>query len=284
MNRITMFALAGMFAAALAADLYAQQSTPGQTTQGQQGQAGQGTQGQGTQGQGTQGQGTQGQGTQGQKGQQGQAGQGTQGQQGQPGQGTQGTNYSTINQTPWFGDPATRNYLKMNDDQFNQLNKAYTNSWTTYQKGLSSLSPDLTPEQRANRMNELQRDFYNSFSNYSNKVINDPASQQRFNQLYLQYRGYDALLDPTVQQRLNLTADQRAQLAAQNQQWNQFMGTWNQSYANDPTAASNRFNEMRQQNQQRLNTILTPEQQRTWQQMTGEPYTFSPNTYYNRSK
>jgi hypothetical protein len=101
--------------------------------------------------------------------------------------------------------------------------------------------------------------------------------------LYLQYQGYTAFNDPTIQQTLKLTDGQRQQMTQYGQEWNRQMGTVHQAYQTDPIGATKRYNDMVQQNNQRFNSVLNQQQQQTWRQMTGAPYNFAPGVYFQRA-
>jgi len=98
----------------------------------------------------------------------------------------------------------------------------------------------------------------------------------------VQYRGYDAFNDPLVQERLALTPDQRQKLTQYNQEWHKSMGDLNRDYGTDREGVTKRFGEMRQREQERMGKIFTAQQQKTWSQMTGAPYSFSPTSTSRR--
>lgn len=193
-----------------------------------------------------------------------------------PSQGFQGP----IGQTPWFGNKDVRQQLKFSDDHFNRLNNAYGESWSRYQQGVNELGKTLTPDQRSQRMQELQQNFYKSHSTATNEIITDPQMRARYNQLNLQYRGYDAFNDPAVQQKLSLTAEQRQKLGQYNQEWQKSMGQMHRDYATDREGVTKRFGEMRQQDQDRMDKLFTEQQRTTWRELTGDPYNFQPNFYF----
>jgi hypothetical protein len=83
-----------------------------------------------------------------------------------------------------------------------------------------------------------------------------------------------------VQEKLNLTADQRQKLGQQGQEWNKQMNTFGAGYKNDPEGTTKKYNEMRTQNGERINSVLTPDQQKAYQQMTGKSYNFQPSVYF----
>lgn len=188
-----------------------------------------------------------------------------------------------ISQTPWFGDQGIRKQLNLNDEQFNRLNKAYGEAWGGYQKGMKQLGTDLNDADRRQRTGALETNFYKSFSSGANDVFTDPAQRQRFNQLSLQYRGYGALSDPMVQEKLNLTSEQRQKLEQFNREWTTQMNDVNRAYQTDREDGTRRFTEMRKQMNERINSLLNPQQQQTWRQLTGDSYDFQPGVYFQNS-
>ena len=200
--------------------------------------------------------------------------------QGQKGAPVQGTYHGGYGQTPWFGNQEVRQHFKLSDEQYNQLNKGYGTYYGQYQTGMKDIGKDMTDEQRTLKMRELQQGFDKNMSTTANGVFTDPQQKERYNQLYLQYQGYNAFSDPIVQQKLNLTAEQRQQLGQQGQAWNKQMNTFSTGYTTDPEGTTKKFNEMRTQNGERINTVLTPDQQKSWQQITGPSYNFQPSAYF----
>jgi len=250
MKRFARIALTGVFAVLTSASLEAQQKGAGQQGQGQGGPA-----------------------------------QGQQGRQGQPNQasGGQQVYQGGMGQTPWFSNPEVRQQFKLNDTQYDQLNKSYGESYGRYQQGMKDFGKDLTPEQRGQKMGELQQGFTKDFSTSANKVFTDPQQRQRYNELNLQYQGYNSFSNPTVQEKLNLTPEQRQQLGQQGQEWHKKMAGLGQMYQTDPQGATKQFNAMRKTYGQNVNTVLNPQQQQTWQNMTGQPYNFQPSAYFQTS-
>src|SRR5262245_13837363 len=62
-----------------------------------------------------------------------------------------------IRQTPWFSNPDVRSQLKISDEHFTRLNKAYADAWARYEQSVNELAATLTPEQRALRLQDLQQ-------------------------------------------------------------------------------------------------------------------------------
>jgi hypothetical protein len=186
----------------------------------------------------------------------------------------------SISQTPWFSNQAVRTHIGINDPTFNQLNNAYGQAYTTYNSGVSQLGINLTPQQRAQRMQDLQNAFNQKMSQAAQTSIIDPTQLARYNQLALQFQGYGAFNDPQVQQKLALTDQQRQQLNQFAEQYNQQLNALQQKAQANPQATNQQFNQFRQQSMQNINSVLTPQQQQTWLQMTGQPYNFQWSNYF----
>jgi hypothetical protein len=183
------------------------------------------------------------------------------------------------NRQPWFADARVREQLGLNNDQFDQLRNSYSRSWEGYERGLTGFQSDLTDEQRSVRRRELGQQFQNDFTSSLDQLLVDPAQRQRFGQLYLQYQGFNAFNEPTVQQRLNLTDRQLDQLSRLQQEWNEQMQALSQDWGRDRDGSA-RFNELRQQASERIGNVLTDQQRRIWLEMLGRPFGFPPEAYF----
>ncbi len=188
--------------------------------------------------------------------------------------------YGGINQTPWFGNPTVRQQLQLNDEQFNQLNKGYTQSWNRYNQGLTGLDKSLADDQRMQRQRELSGTFNQDFSKSVDGVFSDETARRRYNQMDWQYRGYGAFSDPTVQQQLKLNDEQRQTFNKYQNEWNQQMTTWQREHGNDRIGVANRWREARKEWQNRINSTLAPEQRTVWTDMIGQPYDFPADVYF----
>ena len=108
-------------------------------------------------------------------------------------------------------------------------------------------------------------------------IINE-QQLNRYNQLNLEYQGFDALLnDPMVQNRLNINADQQKQLRDSATWSQQQLQDINRRAASDRDAATRMYQDYWKDRQSRFNKILNDQQMRVWQQLTGNPYNFQPN-------
>lgn len=221
---------------------------------------------------------------QGQKNQLGQQNQRAQGkQQGNQGSDAQNGFYGGVSRSPWFSNPTIRQQLQLNDEQFNKLNNAYTQSYTRYNQGLTGLDSKLNESQRAQRLQELHQGFNNEFYKSADGLFGNDTSRQRFNQMDWQYRGYGAFNDPNIQKQLNLTDEQRQRLSRYSDEWNNQMGTWRRDYTTDREGTATRFRDARRESQNRINSVLNPEQRRMWSDMVGKPVDLPEEVYFSNS-
>ena len=181
-----------------------------------------------------------------------------------------------ISMTPWFTDPGVQKHLGLTDAQMKQLKQAYGQNWNQYNKGLASdqYSKGLGTTGNQNNLGTVfgGTDFNSQMLNSAQGVLN--ANQlQRFRQLQMQTQGLGVLNNAQVAKQLNLTADQSAKLNAFAQQQSKQMSGINM---NDPQAAAKQYQTIRQQNDQFLNSLLNAQQQQTFRQLIGDPYTFTP--------
>lgn len=199
---------------------------------------------------------------------------------GQVGAGNRARAYGDIGERPWFGNSGVREQLGIDENRFNQLNQGYGTAWNRYNQSTRGLGNNLAERQRSERMQALRGDFDRNFSQSRDAVFTDPAARNRFNQLRYQYQGYRAFDDPTLQQRLGLTTEQRQRLGQYRDNWNTQMSDLEEAYATDPDSAAERYRELQTQSRERLGTVLTPQQRRQWNETIGESYDFPPDSYF----
>lgn len=191
-------------------------------------------------------------------------------------QGARGTLQTPISQQPWFSDQGIRNQLRINEDQFNRLNKVYGEQWNRYNTGISGLN-NLEPAQRTQKMQQMSQDFYRGVNDAAKEVLN-AEQMSRYNQLYLQHQGWQAFDDPEIQRKLNLTDEQRQKINQLQSDYQTQWGNLNKEFGTDREGAARRYNELRQKNREQMNSLLNEQQRQTWREMTGDPFDF-PHTF-----
>jgi len=185
-----------------------------------------------------------------------------------------------VNQSPWFSNTAIRQQLQLNDDQYNQLNKAYTQSWNRYNQGMTGLDKSLAEQERLQRQRGFADSFNKEFGSAVDETFTDTTARQRYNQMDWQYRGYGAFNDPTIQQKLNLTPEQRQKFSNYQNEWGQQLSTWQSEFPNDRDGVSSRFRDGRTGWQTRIDSTLTPDQRTMWRDMSGKPFDFPVDVYF----
>ncbi len=168
--------------------------------------------------------------------------------------------------------------LNLTADQINRLNAVTTQTDAQFRDRYNTINT-LREAERLTRYRDLTREYLTDWNRNAQSVFND-AQRARYQQLYYQYGGFDALYDPAVQRQLSLTPAQIQTLndqAAWSYQQQQLI---NDAARTDAARAAQQYRDYWQQRQQRFNTYLTPQQQRAWAALTGEPYQFQP--YFRR--
>lgn len=181
---------------------------------------------------------------------------------------------------PWFNNPGVRQELKLNDDQYNALNRQYQQAWVEYNKNRSLVDSSLSLQQQAQREAALRQSFNKQFSPAVDSTFTDQAARDRYNQLYTQYRGYSAFQDPAVQQQLNLTPEQQQKLDQYNSDWNKQFSNWRTDYPANRETVAKQMREARQTARRNIDSTLTPAQRAQWNRMMGQPYEFHPEVYF----
>ena len=169
--------------------------------------------------------------------------------------------------------------LNLTQDQINGLNKLTDQTQAQYRDSYSKLNT-LNGADRAARAQELNQQYYGEWNQGCQNILND-NQRLRYQQLNYQYGGFNALTDPDVQKRLNLTPAQVKDFAEQRLE--------QRAVARDQPPGSDQSDQGRanvqhywKQRQERFDKFLTPEQQKAWRNMTGEPYTFQSNVTPSR--
>jgi hypothetical protein len=220
--------------------------------------------------------------------------------------------------TPFFSDPGVRQQLNLNDNQFNTLHRAYQNAYNRYNQSVTGLGPNnannntriptsqreqnqdfrsrinnntnvgdgtnTAAEQRARQLQEFESRFNSDFRTSVDQNITDPRLRRRFDQLNRQFMGFNNFNDPAIQRQLNLTTDQQRQLRQLTSDWRRQMMDWRRGLRVDDPAAQQQWGVFRNQYNDQLNAILTPQQQQAWLGMMGQPYEFPYTLYFPQNQ
>jgi hypothetical protein len=100
-----------------------------------------------------------------------------------------------------------------------------------------------------------------------------PEQITRLTQISYQAQGAMSFLEPDVAKKLNLTDSQKTEIQAISTDAMQEMREIFQSAGDDREAAMKKLNEHRMATLAKVTTKLNDEQQKTWKELTGEPFT-----------
>lgn len=175
---------------------------------------------------------------------------------------------------PLFRQSDVGRNLNLTDRQTTQLNAMTDRLQARYQAELDRLGR-LSDTARAARVQELNRQFTNDWVAGAREFMTS-AQLNRYQQLQLQFGRFNSLADPTVQRQLNLSADQQARLRDAMTWSDEQMRQILQTGVSDRDRALRQYGDYNRAYQDRLNTILTPDQRQQWREMTGDPFTFQP--------
>lgn len=162
--------------------------------------------------------------------------------------------------------------LNLTPDQATRLNALTEQTQAQFRNDYAALGTAAAAD-RAARQRELNRQYSTAWDAAARDVFSD-TQRNRYRQLGYQYAGFDALYNPDVRTRLGLTADQLKALDDQ--------AAWSDrqlqelSRLSDRAKAGQAYRDYWAQRQERLNSYLTPAQQKAWREMTGDPYAFQP--------
>jgi hypothetical protein len=176
--------------------------------------------------------------------------------------------------TPLYNMNDVAKTININDKQMSQLNEVNQGVQGRFRADYEKLAT-LPDKERFARTQELNR-LYNTESMKGMGNVLSPEQLARYEQLQLQYNGFNSLADPGVQKRLNLSEQQLKQLGNSVDWSNQQMQEINQLATTDPDKAMQQYRDYQKTNQSRFKQYLTADQQRLWTSLTGDPYQFQP--------
>src|SRR5262249_27632374 len=148
--------------------------------------------------------------------------------------------------------------LGLTPQQLNQLNQANQELQGRFQRESGQVRIN---DPRRNQQLQDMRNAYNAELNQSAGTIMTPEQLNRYRQLVIQNRGFDAFADAEVQRRLELTNAQLQRLQLLSQQNNQQLQGFVPNGPPDWNEFWRRYHVWRQQ---QLNGILNQQQQQAW--------------------
>lgn len=176
--------------------------------------------------------------------------------------------------TPLFQQPNVASNLNLTPAQTRQLGEMNTRLQADWQNRFNQ-AWGSTGRDRDASMQQLQTQYNQAWMNGTQNIFND-SQRTRYNQLYLQSQGPAAFYLPEVQRRLSLSDEQLTQLRQLGTQYGRQFQDFRTIDPAQRTDAMKRWDTMQKETSERLRTILNEQQQKTWSEMTGEPFRFAP--------
>src|SRR5690606_8746481 len=128
---------------------------------------------------------------------------------------------------------------------------------------------------------QLGQQFQDNFQQGFGERFGNAPFQNRYQQLNWQYQGPRAFQNPQLQQQLNLTPAQTERIQQLTNQWSTQMQQLSQTLQDNPEQLRERLRSLQASMSRQLRPVLSQQQYRQWQQMTGDPYEFPANVYFN---
>lgn len=151
----------------------------------------------------------------------------------------------------------------------------------------------------------LRDQFNRDFLEGAGQAFGNPLQQQRFRQLQMQYQGYGAFSDPTLQDELQLSAEQIVRFNRMQEQWNEQLQQlqqggqdgryfrdadgreygYREKFTNNANAngqnlePSQQFEQLLRQRWHQINNILDDDQRYRYYKQVGAPHDFPMETY-----
>jgi type III secretory pathway component EscR len=164
--------------------------------------------------------------------------------------------------------------MNLTAEQIGNLNKITEQTQAQYRDNYNKLN-SLNDAERFTRTQELHRQYANDWNKGARDIFND-NQRSRYQQYNYQYGGFNSLYAPEVQKSLNLTERQMKDLRDQSAWNDQQLQDINRTGSVNATKGAEMYRDYWKQRHERFNTFLTPDQQKVWGGMIGEPYTFQP--------
>ena len=149
--------------------------------------------------------------------------------------------------------PNVQKDLKLSDEQTGKVQEALKTVREKHTDDMAALR-DLPQDERPKRQRELSK----TMSDEVKKELALTAEQsKRLDQIHLQQQGLQAFADPAIQDKLDLTAEQKQKLG--------------QNTGGDRAEMVKKFGEIRKESSEKAVALLSADQKKTWNEMTGEP-------------
>jgi hypothetical protein len=159
--------------------------------------------------------------------------------------------------------------LKMDAGQVDKVKEAVKQVTDKHRDDFAKLR-DLSQEERRTKTQELTR----TVSAETRKAVSDilkPEQIKRLQQIELQQAGVMAFNQPEVQKALNLTDEQKQKIKTIGEDFVKEQRELRQPGGN-PQETQQKMAALRKQTTDKVQSLLTEDQKKSWKELTGEPF------------
>jgi hypothetical protein len=170
-----------------------------------------------------------------------------------------------------LGNASVQKELKLDDQQIEKAKALAEKTGEKMRENFESTS-DLQGEERRTKMMELNRVLNETTFKEAGEFLK-PEQVARLKQISNQQRGAQAFSDPEIAKKLNLTETQKSDIQTIAQESMAEMRTIFQENQDDPEARAKKMAELRKQTLSKAEAKLNDDQQKTWKELLGTPFT-----------
>lgn len=164
--------------------------------------------------------------------------------------------------------------LKLSDEQIDKAEKAATESMGKMRERFQDLQ-GLDADARREKQQSLMREMAAESKKVTDEILK-PEQAKRFAEISLQVRGAQALSDPEVQSKLKLTDEQKNKLKDMASETQSRMQELRSGLQDDREGTMRKIQAYQKENATKTMALLTDDQKKTWKDMTGEPFEYTP--------
>jgi eukaryotic-like serine/threonine-protein kinase len=180
-----------------------------------------------------------------------------------------------------IGNESVQKELKMDDTQVAKAKELADKNREKMQAAREE-SKDLEKEERTKKMTELNKEINES----TLKAVADflkPEQITRLHQCSYQVRGAQAFADAEVAKKLNITDAQKGEIKTVMDDAMAAMRDLGLDFQNDREGSMKKMAEHNKETLGKVVAKLNDEQQKTWKEMLGAPFAYTPTPFRPRN-
>jgi len=170
-----------------------------------------------------------------------------------------------------LGNASVQKELKLDEKQIEKAKELAEKTGEKMRENFEA-ARELEGEERRTKMMELNRELMASTIKSAGEFLK-PEQVARLKQISYQQRGAQAFNDPEVAKKLNLKEEQKTEIQTIVQEAGAEMRTIFQENQDDREAAMKKIQELNKQTLSKVESKLNDEQQKTWKELLGSPFT-----------